>query len=557
MKKKYNRMASLLLALAFSFSSTAVSAADIGSYTIESAVSDGLDNSILLQQLDEKITLSELKYRAYREITSDLDEGQDDLRSGEETLETSYGTIVASEEALNSIKLELADGYYPEALDPYTVIPKTQVTEALTIPELVIVSDSDDDNSDRKTIIEQFTKYSQDNKDWLAPILANIANDNESLKQVLGVLVYPETAGKTFLKQVKNEVRGSQSKLDEGKIEYEEGLLTLVEGKIDYAVAKANISSSLAKQLDMSQLNELTVSDDRKLMLKMAKSLATLTYTSKGIYRNQIALQIQNSYYNVLKAKKLVEVKKSTVERAETQYRFSKDGYEAGMKAKDSMLLSELFLTGSKLEYEKAQSEYENAMTELKKNMNIPMDKDIRLDEAGMDEKLAVDLEEGLELGLEGRLEILKAREQLDIYGLNLELVDKRYNNKDTQYKEALRLKNLAVLELERTEREVESSIRQSYNTMKTMEIMLEEAEGMVAQAKECVDIAQSKYEEGFGADSALLDKLGLAASSGTILEVISAEENLTQIQEKYVQILYGYNLAKAKYLNDIAYLTY
>lgn len=556
MKKKYKRMVSLLLVLALFFSGTAVSAANSDSYTIESAVTEGLENSILLQQLDDKITLSELKYRAYREITSDLDEGQDELRSGEETLDTSYGTIVASEEALNNIKLDLASGYYPEDLDPYTVIPETQITAALTIPELVIVSDIDDDNSDRKTIIEQFEKYSGDNK-WLVPILTPYAAGNESLQKIIGVLGYPDTAGKTFLKQVKKEVESSQSKLDEGKIDYEEGLLTLVDGKIDYAVAKANISSSLAKQLDMSELNELTVSDDRKLMLKMAKSLATLTYTSKGIYRNQIALQIQNSYYNVLKAKKLVEVKKSTVDRAETQYRFSNDGYEAGMKAKDSMLLSELFLTGAKLEYQKAQSEYENAMTELKKNMNIPMEKDIKLDEAGMDEKLAVDLEEGLELGLEGRLEILKAKEQLDIYDLNLSLVDKRYNNKNTQYKEALRLKNLSVLELERTEQEVESSIRQSYNTMKTMEAMLEEADGMVDQSKECVDIARSKYEEGFGADSALLDKLGLASSSGTILEVISAEENLTQVQEKYIQILYGYNLAKAKYLNDIAYLTY
>ncbi|HWQ31052.1 MAG TPA: TolC family protein [Negativicutes bacterium] len=541
MKKKYKRMVSLLLALAMILSSTAVSAADGDSYTIESAVAEGLENSILLQQLDDKITLSELKYRAYRDITSDLDEGQDELRSGEETAETSFGTIVVSQELLNSAKTDISEGYYPEGFPDYTVIKETQLPGGYSLPAFIVTSDSGSD--DRRTVKEQFEEY------WSANgVLLTLTGKTED-----GFV----SGADDMLSALKKTVKDQQKALDEWKVKYEEGLLTLVDGKIDYAVAKANISSSLAKQLDMSELNELTVSDDRKLMLKMAKSLATLTYTSKGIFRNQIALQIQNSYYNVLKAKKLVEVKKSTVDRAETQYRFSNDSYQAGMKAKDSMLLSELFLTGSKLEYQKAQSEYENAMTELKKNMNIPMEKDIKLDEAGIDEKLAVDLGEGLELGLEGRLEILKAREQLDIYNMNLELVDKRYNNKDTQYKEALRLKNIALLELERTEREVESSIRQSYNTMKTMEEMLEEAAGMVDQAKECVDIAQSKYEEGYGADSALLDRLGLAASSGTILEVISAEENLTQVQEKYIQILYGYNLAKAKYLNDIAYLTY
>lgn len=553
MKRKFTGLISLVLICALFMTNIVVYAEDGEKYTIESAVEVGLENSILLQQLEDKITLSELKYRAYKDITSDLDGGQDELGEGEKEVETAYGTIVASQETLNNAKLDLLSDYYPEGFDPYTVIPETQFS-VITIPELTIIPGNE--SSNRKTVTEQFQEYAAENA-GLVKVLGPYASGNASLQKVLYMLTNPEESARTFTKQVKQTVRELQATLDEGKIDYEEGLLTLVDGKIDFAVAKANIASSLAKQLDMSELSKLSVSDDRKLLLQMSKSLATVTFASKGIYRDQIALQIQNSYYNALKAKKLVDVKKSTLDRAETQYQFSKDGYETGMKAKDSMLLSDLFLTGARLEYDKAVNDYENSLIELKKNINIPMDMDITLEEADMNETVAMSLEEGLALGLEGRLEIIKAAEQVDIYDTNLTVVKRHYNNKSEQYKEALRLKNLAILEQEKAAKDVESSIRQSYNTMKTMEAMLEQAGGMAAQARECVDIAQSKYTEGFGTDSALLDKLGIAASSGTVLEVISAEENLIQVEEKYIEILYGFNLAKAKYLSDIAYLTY
>lgn len=541
MNRKSTKIISMILIMIFSLSNTVVFAAnDYEEYTIESAVVTGLKNSIILQQLEDKITLSDLKYKAYRSITSELDDGRDSLNSGEKDIGSALDKINASQGLLNNAKIDILKGYYPAGFPDYTVIPETPLPGGMKLPALIITSGSK--SSGRKTVLEQFTEYSDTN----AAILAAIGKSFD-----------PEDSAAELLNEVKQKIQEQQKTLDNGKIDYEEGLLDLVDGKIDYAIAKASLSSSLAGKLDMSELSRLSVSDDRRLLLRMSNALATVTLTSKGIYRNQIALQIQNSYYNALKARKLIEMKRSTMERAETQYQFAKAGYETGMKAKDDMLLADLFLTGTKLEYEKAQNDYENAMTELKKNMNIPQDKNITLEEAGVNESIAMELEEGIKQGLTSRLEIIQGTEQVDIYDMNLSVVEKRYRTKSRQYDEALRLENLAILELEKAKREVESSIRQSYNTMKTMESMLETSERMAAQAKECVDIAQSKYIEGFGTDSALLDKLGLSASSGTVLEVISAEENLIQVEEKYIEILYGYNLAKAKYLNDIAYLTY
>jgi hypothetical protein len=40
--------------------------------------------------------------------------------------------------------------------------------------------------------------------------------------------------------------------------------------------------------------------------------------------------------------------------------------------------------------------------------------------------------------------------------------------------------------------------------------------------------------------------------AGGTIFEVLAAEEKLSEVEEKVVEIVYGYNLAKSKYEVDI-----
>lgn len=528
MKKNITRIFCIVLVLILIFSLSAdivfADAEEPGVYSIQSAVRVGISNSILLQQLDNKVTLSRLKTDAYNEIADDLADGKRDLGNGEASADSALTTIDTSQDAINQAKLDILNG----------VLPSGSTNIPLFNGALILKAG---DN-----VGEKIKKFSDDNGLGMT--------DAQISAMVAGVMEEVDKAASPLLAT-------KQKELDKGKVTYQKQLLNLVDGKIDYKVAKANITSALADKLDISDLSGLTTSSATSLMYKLADAAARITVASQGIYRNQIALQIQNSYYNVLKAKKLVEVKELAMKRAESQYQFAKDSYEAGMKAKDDMLLANIYYTGTKLEYQKAQDDYYNAQIELKKNMGIPMEQTMELEDVTADSGLPMDLESGLKSGLENRLEIIIAMQQDEVYKVNQGFVQSEYNKKTDQYTEAEYLRKNADLEVERVKKDVESSIRQSYNTMVTMADMLSNAQGMVDQARECVDIAQDKYTEGFGGDSTLLKKLGMEASSGTVLEVISAEENLAQVEEKYVEILYGYNLSKAKYLNDIAYLTY
>ncbi|WP_422447068.1 TolC family protein [Thermoanaerobacterium sp. DL9XJH110] len=348
----------------------------------------------------------------------------------------------------------------------------------------------------------------------------------------------------------KQIIEGIQSQIDSARKELEQGI-----SKIDSALEEAG--AEFSEKLNFESLKSLDINSTRDIMTTMAEVSDEVTRASYDIYKNQVALLIQKSYYDVLKAKKMLEVKDKAVKRAQEQFNLTKESYEKGMKAKDDMLLAELYYKKTQIEYRQAQENLNNAFTELKKNLNVPQDTVIELKDALAEEPQQEDLEQGLLSGMKNRLEIKQAFGQVIVYNLNFEATKKTYPENTFQYREAKLLKEKAELNLEKARLDVESSIRQSYETMQSAADMLKTARSMVEEAKEVVDIARFKYNEGYGIENSLLKKLDLESASGTIVEVLAAEENLADVEEKVVEITYGYNLARMKYYNDIGKFRY
>lgn len=86
---------------------------------------------------------------------------------------------------------------------------------------------------------------------------------------------------------------------------------------------------------------------------------------------------------------------------------------------------------------------------------------------------------------------------------------------------------------------------------------MLDVSTDLIKDAEEVVSIAQLKYDQGFGAENSLLKQMNLETSSGTMIELIAAQENLANIESKVAQIRYNHTMAKVKYLNDAGILVY
>jgi len=288
-------------------------------------------------------------------------------------------------------------------------------------------------------------------------------------------------------------------------------------------------------------------------MVTMAGVNLDVTRYAKEIYKNQIAMLIQKNYYDALYAEKIYFLKKTAMERGLKQYDMAKLSYENGMKAKDDMLLGKMYYDGTVIALNLAEANYKNALYELKKNMNLDMNTEITLTDSMQKDVTAESLEEGLKSGLTNRIEIQQILGQLTIYQLNEELLNSRaeYRNNSRALTEARLLKKGAEIELERTKTNLKSEISQSYETMVAAGKMLESSGELINNAEEVVRIARLKYEQGFGAENALLKQLNLQESSGTMAELIAAQEKLAEVEAQVAQIRYSYTMARIKYKND------
>lgn len=359
----------------------------------------------------------------------------------------------------------------------------------------------------------------------------------------------------TKLDSLPSEIQGSikkeiQNSLDMSKKQIDSGGL-----KILNALQEAG--GTISSALDFASLGALTLDSTTDVLETMTDISLEVTQASFDIYKNNIALLIQKNYYDVLQAKQMLEVRQKAMERGKTQYDFSNASYREGLKAKDDMLMASTYYKSTQVQYERAKGDLENAIIELKKNLNVGFDKEVVLTEALLEEIEKFNLDQGLVSGMKERMEIKKTVGEVVVYNTNFNEVKKQYTPNTFQYKEAEILKEKAAVAYNQAKLEVESSIRRSYNDVNTVAAMLDSTREMVEESRNNLDIAILKYKEGFGVETSLLKNLNLEDSAGTIVEVLAAEEKLAEVEESVVAVTYAYNLARMQYLNNIGDFKY
>ncbi|WP_058485757.1 TolC family protein [Defluviitalea phaphyphila] len=473
--------------------------------SLDEAIEKGLENSFLLEQVKKEVELAKLIDKNATSSKQDLYDAKYDLLSASYELDDGRIEAYDSLAQLDSAEAALSNGIAPQDIplpNGYTIPKGTNIRSFLNEVGL---------------------------GDMVESIIASV-----------------------------------QEQLDENRVALDEGLEALEAANKEYLSAKSEYDATItfamttvARKLGTSTISSLDATALADLLKEMASISNEVTAYSYNIYKNQVALLIQNSYYEALKQQKLLEAKDKARERGLLQYELAKAAYEVGAKSKDDMLLAKSYYEGTEIAYELQKKDYINAMTELKKNLNIPLDEEIILVEKEAEEIEDFDLDKGIQSGLRARLEIKKAKAQVAIYKELKKAVDKTYDHNDNQYKEAELLIEKAEIEYNKTKLDVEAEIRQSYTTLKAMEKSLEASKELLDNAKENLEIAKAKYEAGYGISNALLQNLNIESMSGTMVEVIAAEENLASMEERVIEITNGYNLARLKYLNDIGILPY
>lgn len=428
----------------------------------------------------------------------------------------------------------------------------------ILVPTVTMAENSDTsgnkDNEVMKVNIQEAVKIGLENT-W---VLKGVSNEIALSK------LYDEQAEYSGrkLRKGKDKIDAAEKALAEAKAQYPGMDFSSQENSINNAdstliSASQTAGNTIAGKLGAIDFPYISAEDAADLMTATASTNYNVTKASYDIYKNQLSMLIQKDYYDVLKMRKMAEAKEKAMERGKKQYEFAQNGFEAGMESKDNMLLANTYYQGTQIEYRNAVGDFNNAVIELKKNMNVPLDTQLELTDVLEDKLETADIQTGLKSGMQNRLEMKKAIGEFYVYTTNFEVVKSEYPDNTFKYREAELLKEKSNISLQQTKVDVESSIRQSYETLKTTGEMLEQAKPMLEQAKQSVEIAGNKYKEGYGTQNALLKKLDIEDTAGTVMEVVAAEENLAQVEESIIEIIYGYNLAKAKYNNDCGILLY
>ncbi|WHH58847.1 TolC family protein [Petroclostridium sp. X23] len=467
---------------------------------IDEAVKLGIANSIAMQKVKNQIEVSEVIDKNSQQSKKDLEDAEIQLNVAQQNLYAGMYDLYDSEAQLNAAQVLFAQDKLPQDI---------------TLP--------DGSSYPAGTDISAF-----------GPLAA------------------------TVRAQVQAQLDQAEQALKNGKARYEDGVNDYTSGEQKLKVSKAYAIASISNKLGTSTITELRSEPLGELMMTMSSQMKKITTYSYDIYKNQVAMLIQKNYYDVLKNQKLVQLREKTMERGQIQYNAVSNAYYLGLKAKEDVLLAETYYDSTRIAYEMAVQEYNKAMLELKKNLHLPADAQVLLSDVEADKEKYFNIEEGVESGLEKRLEIKTEEAKLVMYQQLKRVVSSSgYDENDNEYKEAELLLQKQELELSDKKCEIATLIRQSYETMNVLQKCLPIIQEMQKKAAENLEIARYKYEMGYPAESALMEKLNIESLSGTMAEVIASQENLAEIEGKLVEMTSGYNLARVKYLNDIGELPY
>ncbi|MGI6066225.1 MAG: TolC family protein [Bacillota bacterium] len=361
------------------------------------------------------------------------------------------------------------------------------------------------------------------------------------------------------LQDVDEKIQDAWRELREKKAEVEQlkrsGMWDLLpeteRRKIESGISSAEAELRASSQYRINSLEDAQVTELYQTQAYLGLNVTLLGYEIAG---EKYALLARQKYYDVLKAQRMVAVKEMAVKRAEAQAKMARDSFEAGFRAKDDMLMAEAQCSLLKADLANAQNDLELALIELKKVMFIDLDTPIKPVDDFSQVTAVPDLALGLKKALENRVEIQKADMELTVAQINMELANRYTTSNTFDYRQIkLQLENAELTQIQQKQL-VEAEVRASYQTMLAIKNMLDQVKNSAAQAKEALEIAMYRYQEGYGIPTSVLKSFNMEDAGGTIFEVLAAQEKLSEVEEKVVEITYGYNLAKTKYETDICY---
>jgi len=282
-----------------------------------------------------------------------------------------------------------------------------------------------------------------------------------------------------------------------------------------------DIPSDFIESLDAAQQKYVT-----EAKAEMAKKLNALVVKSM---ESRTKLGAQKAYYDLLHAKAEVELKKQSLVRAQTQLKVAKAAFDVGTKAKTDILQAEMGVAGAQAALAAAENNLEISRMKLNEFLGVELSKQWKL---AADNKpmhpITLTLEQATEQALSKRLELVQKQEELKLAELSVELIRKYSALSTYQGQVARNDLEKAKLAIEEQNRAISLEVAEAYYNLNAAKLGVEFRKKAKEAAAESYRLTNLCFENGLA----------------TTLEVIQAEEELSDRENQYQEAIRSYNLA-------------
>jgi outer membrane protein TolC len=273
----------------------------------------------------------------------------------------------------------------------------------------------------------------------------------------------------------------------------------------------------------LSQAQQKYITEAKAEMAKVINALAL------KLAESQTKVGAQKMYYDLLHAEAELELKKQSLNRAQAQLKVAQAAFEVGTKAKTDILQAEMGVAGAQAALVQAQNNLEISRMKLNEFLGVDLQKQWDLVE---DNKVLspidLTLEQATEQALKQRVEIAMKQEEVKLKELEFKLISDYSAASTYQGRISRNEIDKAKLALEDEKRKVSMNVAEAYYQLNA--------------AKQAVEF-QKKAKEA-AAESYRLTNLRFENGLATTLEVIQAEEELSDREKQYQAAIHNYNLA-------------
>lgn len=291
----------------------------------------------------------------------------------------------------------------------------------------------------------------------------------------------------------------------------------------------ARLVNSKVKDISVEFIDSLSMAQQKYANQAKADMAKRVNGYVLNATEKKIVLGAKKAYYDLLNAQADLDSKQQAVVRTETQLKQADAAFRVGTRAKTDVLQAEAAVAGANAALASAQNNLIVAQMKLNEFIGTPLDKKWELKADQIDPtSLNISKEQAVELALKQRAEILQKQEEINVAQLNVDLIDKYSSLATYQGEMSKNEVAKAQLALEQTKQNVTIEVTQAYNNLHT-------GKEAVAANKKAVEATRENYR---------LMKLRFDNGLSTTLEVIQAQEDLSNRENAYQSAIYNYNLA-------------